>query len=163
MTAFDFAALTIISLSLLLGLWRGAISEILAILVWICLFLSVQYGTETVSELLSFTIENHVYRIAGAMVAIAIAVLVVGAGVRLLCVRVIRGVGLGLIDRLLGAAFGCLRGVAILLILVLIGGMTGIPKQPWWRDALLAPPLETVVIAFKGFMPAELSARIHFH
>ena len=163
MTTFDFAALTIIVLSLLLGLWRGAVSEIVAIMVWICLFLSVQYGTEPVSELLSFTIENPVYRIAGSMVAIAIVVLVVGAGVRLLCVRLVRGIGLGLIDRFFGAVFGCFRGVVILLILVLLGGMSGIPKQPWWREAALSPPLETVVIAFKGFMPAKFSARIHFH
>ncbi|MCF8177256.1 MAG: CvpA family protein, partial [Sulfuritalea sp.] len=39
MTAFDYAVLTVIAASVLLGLWRGVVSEILALAAWVVAFL----------------------------------------------------------------------------------------------------------------------------
>ena len=70
--------------------------------------------------------------------------------------------GLGWADRTLGAVFGAGRGVLVALILVLIGGLTPLPKEVWWREATLAPPLETAVIAAKPWLPAEVAKRIRY-
>ena len=72
------------------------------------------------------------------------------------------GGGVGLWDRLLGAMFGIARGALVVLVAVLVGGMTDLPKAPWWREAVLAPPLETVVIAMKAWLPADVAKRIRY-
>jgi membrane protein required for colicin V production len=47
-------------------------------------------------------------------------------------------------------------------VLVLVAGLTPLPKATWWREALLAPPFETVVLAAKPWMPQELARRIGY-
>jgi len=32
-------------------------------------------------------------------------------------------------------------------VVVLLAGLTALPQQPWWRQAVLAPPFETSVLA----------------
>ena len=65
----------------------------------------------------------------------------------LLFTKAVRAVGLGLADRTLGGVFGFARGALILLVLALAAGLTALPKEPFWREAKLAPPLETAAIA----------------
>ena len=45
---------------------------------------------------------------------------------------------------------------------VLVAGMTPLPNAVWWRDAMLAPPLETVIIAAKPRLPADAAKRIRY-
>ena len=76
--------------------------------------------------------------------------------------RLLRTVGLGFIDRLLGAIFGLARGVLVAWILTLAGGFTTLPQRDWWRDAVLAPPLQSAVLAARPLLPLELAKRIHY-
>jgi len=40
--------------------------------------------------------------------------------------------------------------------------MTSLPRQVWWKEASLAAPLETAVLAAKPWLPADLAKRIRF-
>ncbi len=162
MTAFDYAVLTVISASVLLGLWRGVVSEILALAAWIAAFLVARIVAEDVANLLSGRIAEPGMRLAAAYVLVFVGVLLVFAIARMLISLMLKAVGLGLPDRLLGAAFGVLRGVLVVLAAVLVAGMTPLPKADWWRDAMLAPPLETVIIAAKPWLPADAAKRIRY-
>lgn len=162
MTAFDYAVLTVISASVLLGLWRGVVSEILAIAAWIAAFLVARVVAADVAGLLTGQIAEPGMRLVAAYVLVFAGVLLVFAIARMLISLFLKAVGLGLLDRLLGAAFGVLRGVLVVLAVVLVAGMTQLPKVEWWRNAILAPPLETVVIAAKPWLPAEAAKRIRY-
>jgi membrane protein required for colicin V production len=37
-----------------------------------------------------------------------------------------------------------------------------LPQQAWWRQAWLAPPLETAVLASKPWLPAAVAKRIRY-
>jgi membrane protein required for colicin V production len=74
----------------------------------------------------------------------------------------LKAVGLGWMDRILGGLFGIARGLLVVLFGVLVAGLTPLPQAVWWREALLAPPFETVVIAAKPWMPQELAKRIGY-
>jgi membrane protein required for colicin V production len=91
-----------------------------------------------------------------------LGVLLAFAVARLVISLMVKAVGLGLLDRLLGLAFGVLRGVVVVLLAVLVAGMTPLPKADWWRNAMLAQPLETAVIAAKPWLPPEAAKRIRF-
>ena len=89
-------------------------------------------------------------------------VLIAMAIVRILILKAVKALGLSVSDRVLGMFFGLARGLLVTLLLVALGGMTAAPSQPWWRDATLAPPLETAVLAVKPMLPADLAKRIRF-
>ena len=162
MTAFDCATLALIGLSVLLGLWRGVISEVLALAGWVLAFVAARAGAAGGAAMFASVIVDPAWRVAAAMIAIFIVVLLIVALVRFLLQKAVQAVGLGFIDRLMGAVFGILRGGLVVLALVAAGGLTLLPKQDWWRNAILAPPLETAVMAGKPYLPADLAKRIHF-
>jgi membrane protein required for colicin V production len=162
MTVFDYAVLTVISASVLLGLWRGVVSEILALAAWIVAFLVARVVAAEVASRLIGQIAEPGMRLAVAYALVFVGVLLVFAIARMLISLLLKAVGLGLLDRLLGAAFGVLRGILVVLVAVLVAGMTPLPKAEWWRDATLAPPLETAVIAAKPWLPADAAKRIRY-
>lgn len=162
MTVFDYAVLTIISASVLLGLWRGVVSELLALAAWIAAFLVARAVATDVAALLTGQIAEPGVRLAAAYVLVFIGVLLVVAIARLLISLLLKAAGLGFLDRLLGAGFGVLRGVLVVLAAVLVPGMTPLPQAAWWRDAMLAPPLETVIIAAKPWLPVDAAKRIRY-
>jgi membrane protein required for colicin V production len=161
-TGFDYAVLAVIAASVLLGLWRGVVSEVLALAAWVAGFLAAREWAEPASKLFTGVVSEPALRYAAGFAAVMIAVLMVFALGRLLLKLMLRAVGLGFVDRLLGAGFGVLRGVLIVFVAVLIGGMTALPKAAWWRDSSLAPPLETAVIAAKPWLPPEIAKRIRY-
>lgn len=162
MTAFDYAVLAVIAVSVLVGFWRGLVSEILALAAWVVAFLAARAAASDVSAWLSGQIADPGLRLAAAHVLVFVGVLLVFAIARMLISLMLKAVGLGLLDRLLGAAFGVLRGIFAVWMAVLVAGMTLLPRTSWWRDAVLAPPLETAVIAAKPWLPAEAAKRIRF-
>jgi membrane protein required for colicin V production len=162
MTVFDYAVLTVVSASVLVGLWRGVVSELLALAAWIVAFLVARAVATEVASLLAGQIAEPGLRLAVAYVLIFFGVLLVVAIARMLISLLLKAAGLGLLDRLLGAGFGVLRGVLVVLAAVLVAGMTPLPKAVWWRDAMLAPPLETVIIAAKPWLPEDAAKRIRY-
>jgi membrane protein required for colicin V production len=162
MTAFDYVVLGILGLSVLLSIWRGAVRELLALASWIVAFLAAQAYGGTVATLLPSGLENPSVRLLGGFVIVFLAVLVIMGLMALLVSKLIRAVGLGPVDRALGAVFGLLRGMLVVLILVLVCGLTAAPRQPVWRDAMLSAPLEAAAIAVKSYLPDEFSRRISY-
>lgn len=162
MTLFDYLVLGIVGASVLLGLWRGVVSELLALAAWILAFFASRMFGPLAAGWLSGTVVDPLIRQCIGFVAVFVAVLIVVGLARLLLRELLRAVGLGLIDRMLGSVFGVLRGLAVALAGVLIGGMTSLPHQAWWHDAMLAPPLETVVLAGKPWLPADVAKRIRY-
>lgn len=162
MTPFDYVVLAVIGMSVLFGLWRGVVGEILAIAAWIVAFLVARVGAGQVAELLSATIASSGMRLLVAWLAIFVVVLALFAVGRKLVSLLLKAVGLGVLDRLLGACFGAFRGMLVVLLAVMLAGMTPVPSAAWWREAVLAPPLETVVIAAKPWMPQEVARRIGY-
>lgn len=162
MTVFDYVVLGIVVASLLLGLWRGVVGELVALAAWVLAFLAaVEFGGEVGNAVFAGIADKGMRALAG-FAAVFVAVLVVMALVRLAASGLIKALGLGLSDRLLGLVFGVARGMMIAMVLVAVGGMTSAPQQPWWQEATLAPPLETAVLAAKPWLPPDLAKRIRF-
>jgi len=162
MTMFDYIALTVVGLSLVFGLWRGMISEVIALVAWgLGIFAAFSFGAD-LGALLPSSLADAPIRTLIGCVLIFVGVLVAMAIVRLLLLKAVKALGLTVSDRLLGMFFGLARGLLIIMLLVALGGMTAAPSQPWWREATLAPPLETAVLAVKPILPLDLAKRIRF-
>jgi len=162
MTVFDYVVIGIVGLSLLFGLWRGVVGEILALLAWgLGLFAALEFGAR-IGQMVFAGIADPSIRTLAGCVLVFVGVLVAMALVRLAVRSMVKALGLSVSDRLLGMVFGLLRGMLVSMVLVGLGGMTAAPKQAWWREATLAPPLETAVLAVKPWLPDDLAKRIRF-
>jgi membrane protein required for colicin V production len=162
MTAFDLVFLAILALSLLLGAWRGLVGELFALVSWIAAFVAAKQFAETLAPHLTSIASVPGIRWALAFIAIVVLVLLVLALLRLLLREMLSAVGLGATDRLAGAVFGVARGVLIAVVIVACAGFSSLPREHWWRESIFAPPLETIVIALKPWLPKDLAARIKY-
>ncbi len=162
MTLFDTIALGIVGASLLFGLWRGVVGEILALLAWVlAIFAAVQFGA-TLGQQAFVGVGDPALRTLAGCVTIFIGVLVGMALIRMVIRSMVKALGLSVSDRLLGMLFGLVRGVLVCMVLVGLGGMTAAPTQAWWRQAMFAAPLETAVLVAKPWLPDDLAKRIRF-
>ncbi|MGE5490989.1 MAG: CvpA family protein [Actinomycetota bacterium] len=162
MTVFDYVVIGIVVASLLLGLWRGVVGELIALAAWVlAFFAAMEFGGDLAQSLFSGIGDKGMRALAGFAAAF-IGVLVIMALVRMAASGLIKAVGLGVSDRLLGIVFGVARGVLIAMVLVAVGGMTSAPQQEWWREATTSAPLETAVLAAKPWLPPDLAKRIRF-
>ncbi|CAL93669.1 CvpA family protein [Azoarcus olearius] len=162
MTVFDYAFLAILAVSALVGLWRGLVSEILALVTWGIALLAAWRYASVAAELFQGLLDEPLWRQAAGFVLIFVAILLIAALVRFLLRELLRAAGLRATDRFFGALFGLARGVLIALAVVLLGGLVGIAREPWWANATFSPPLETAVIAAKPWLPEAVAARIRF-
>ena len=162
MNIFDYVVIGIVAASLLLGLWRGVVGEVIALAAWVlAFFAAVQFGGDIAQAVFS-GIGDKGLRAAAGFAAVFVGVLVIMALVRMAVSGLIKALGLGLSDRLLGLVFGVARGAMIAMVLVAAGGMTSAPQQDWWQEATLSAPLETAVLAAKPWLPPDLAKRIRF-
>lgn len=162
MTVFDYVVLGVLAASVLLGFSRGVVSEILGLVAWVVAFFVARAEASWGAQWLAGRITDPSLRLAVAFGVILVGVLILFAIARLILALLLKAVGLGLLDRLLGACFGVLRGGLVVLAGVAVAGMTALPRADWWRQAMLSPPLETAVIAAKPWLPAEVAKRIRF-
>ncbi|MCX7898021.1 MAG: CvpA family protein [Rhodocyclaceae bacterium] len=162
LTLFDYAVMGIVGLSLMLGLWRGVIGEILALAAWVLAFFAArEWGARAGELTLSGLIDPAWLPLAGFFEVFFAVVLVVAVARQLLRL-LIKAAGMSVLDRVLGAFFGVARGMLIAWLLVLLAGLTPLPQQPWWRQAQFAPPLETAALAAKPWLPEALAQRIRY-
>jgi membrane protein required for colicin V production len=162
MTVFDYAVLGIVGLSVLVSLFRGAVREIMALVSWIGGFLIALRFAPMLSALLPASVGHPWLRLCLAFGALMLASLIVFALITVALTRVVRDAKLGAWDRVAGVLFGLVRGLVILVVLVLMAGMTPLPREAAWRNALFSPTLVALAKSARAFLPAALAERIHF-
>lgn len=162
MTLFDFVILGLVAMSLAIGVWRGVVSEILALVAWIAAFLAAHaWGTQA-GAWMTPLLADPFWRVVAGHVAVFVGVLVLFVLARRLMTLLLKVVGLRPLDRVLGAMFGVARGLLVAWVAVLLSGFTDLPRENWWRQAWLAPPFETAVLAARPWLPPELAQRIRY-
>ena len=162
MTVVDYAVLAIVGLSVLISVWRGAVREVLALVARFAAFIVAQAYAPMAAVYLPASIDNAALRLLAGFVCVFVLVLVVTTLGSAAISRLVRSVGLGPLDRGIGAIFGVARGMLVVIILVLLCGLTTFPRTPSWRDAMLSPALEAAAASVRPFLPYELARRIDF-
>ncbi len=162
MTWFDYAVLAIIGISVLLSIIHGFVRELLALASWIVAFVAAQIYAVALAPMLPAAIPSQSLRLLAAFLVVFLTVLLVMTLAAIAVSSLIKKAGLGFVDRALGAAFGLMRGLAIVMVVVLLAGLTTLPRQPAWRHAMFSAPLEALANAVKLWLPYDLSKHIHY-
>lgn len=162
MTIFDYVVLCILIASIVISTLRGLIKEILSLVSWIVAFVVANLYGAQLAPMLPAMIPGDAVRLMVAFVALFIGVRLLMALVMLAVDAVIKASGLSLADRGLGGLFGLARGLVIVLAAVILCGMTDLPKQDFWRDAMFSPLAETGVRTVKPFLPASIARHVTY-
>jgi membrane protein required for colicin V production len=155
--------MVIIGLSLLIGLLRGAVKEVLSLAGWVAAFVIANTLAAHLAAALTPLTANPALRTVVAYGVIFAATLLLVGLLKIALSELIKAMGLGGVDRILGVAVGFVRGMLIVLIAVLAAGMTTLPQEPFWRRAVSVKWFETLAVAAKPWLPQELARRIDFH
>jgi membrane protein required for colicin V production len=162
MTLFDYIVFAIVALSVLLGFMRGIVREVFALATWVLAFIIARTFAIYLVPYMPASIDTPSLRMLSAFVATFVLAFLGFVVVSAMLTALLKHLGLGSADRSLGVAFGFVRGMAIVLILVLVGGMTALPREPSWRHAVTAEWFESVALSLKSWLPDELAKRIQY-
>ena len=162
MTLIDIVVLAVVGISVLLGVIRGLVREVLALVAWVAAFLLSNFLAPEAAKLLPQGMGSEEIRLLVSYVVVFIIVLVALSVLAILASKLVKVVGLGVSDRVVGGVFGLTRGVLVVMILVLLAGLTSLPRQSAWRDAALRGALEASAGYVKTWLPADLSKRIKY-
>jgi len=162
-TVFDYAVIAIVALSTVLGVLRGGVRELLGLTSWIIAFVAAQSLSGLLAPMLPPSFGGHAVRVVIAFAAVFLLALLVLGIAGSVVVNLLRRAGLGTADGLLGLAIGLLRGILICLVAVMAAGLTPLPQQPEWHNAVSSKWFESLVGQIKPYLPDSVARRINYN
>ena len=159
----DLMLLIGLALSIVVGIWRGLIKEVMALLGWAVAYFMAQWFGPQAGVWVPVGAQGSKMNAAAGMVVVFVAAWLGWAVLTWAVTQVIKESGLGGADRFLGGVFGFMRGVLVALVIVTIVRATPLAQwEPWlaskgvdWLEILLTglrPVLPEQVIEF---LPAQ--------
>lgn len=142
LTAIDWGILCVVGISGLLSLMRGFVREAFSLAGWVFGLLIAFFFAGRAGELLATKIADPTSREIIAFASLLILTLIASTLLSKMIQSVMEKAGLGLVDRLLGMAFGLARGVFILLaLIVILRPALDLDRFQWWQQSILLPHL----------------------
>ena len=152
----DIGLVLFLALSVIVGLKRGVVFELLSLAGWVVAYLLAQALTPLAQPHVSFGQPGTALNHAVAFACVFLASLVLwGLGARLVRL-LIRATPLSALDRVLGAVFGLVRGVLVLLVLALVMQLTPVAKWPSMKRSQGVAWLNAVVKEIMPLLPVEI-------
>lgn len=162
MTVFDYIVLAIIGVSILVSVIRGALKEILALLGWfLALYIGRTYSALLV-PLLPDNIPSEALKTMAAFLMLTVTVLFLNSLLNIAISSLVSKIGLSWLSRLFGIVFGFARGLLIVCLCVFLAGMTSLPKERFWTDAMFSSPLEVLVKSLLPLLPERIAKHVRF-
>lgn len=155
MTAVDWILLAVLVFSMVLGAWRGLVYEVLSVLGWAASFYLAQWLAPDVAARLPLQSASDPVRYAAAFVLVFVAAVFVAGLLAFLLKKLVEAVGLRPVDRTLGAAFGLVRGVILLLAAAVVINMTALKTSDWWVQSTGASVLTAALKGLKPVLPEK--------
>lgn len=161
MNWIDFTILGVLALSVLVGLWRGLVSEVLSLVAWVAAFWVAWTFGPVVAAHFEHSISLPAARILLGYGLCFAVVLIVGALLRFVTRRLLSGIGLGGLDRLLGMLFGFARGVLLVTLVVFLASFTGLTRETGWQHSLLLPQFAGAAAWLGDRVPESVRRYLH--
>jgi membrane protein required for colicin V production len=159
MSLFDCFLIAILAYSTILAFVRGIILELFSLGGLIAGILLAAWNYQHIALLLGRLISTPATAQIVAFLLIIIAVMVLSALLGKVLNRTAHAIGLGFFDRLLGAAFGFVRG-CLLGVAILIAVVAFLPQSQWIANSQLTPYFLAGAHAVSFVVPHDLRQQI---
>ena len=150
----DIVILAVMAISLVFGLFRGLLRELLSLVSWVLAFWIAYRYSANVAEIIDRALQNPTLSQAVSAVLVFVIVLVALMVLTSLIAKVFKATGLAGIDRILGGLFGLGRGVVILLAVLILASHTGAVEQDWYNASTMIPMFDRALEWMAAYVPA---------
>ena len=157
MSVVDITILAVLAVSLLIGLFRGFIREILSLFSWLgAIWIAYNFATVAAGYLEPY-IDQPPLRVVVGFAGIFITALISFSIVSYLLYRLLSIAGVSGIDRSLGSLFGLIRGLVVIAVLILAANFMDFTSQPWWKDSFLVVYFDPITEFIRSLLPADIA------
>jgi len=161
-TWLDYIVIGVLVLSIAWGAWRGLVHEVLSLAGWVMAFVAANLLAAPLAESFPANMRPEL-RVVAAFVVVFIATLVITTLATALITKFIKVSVLQGLDRWLGALFGLVRGVLIVIALAIVAGLTSLPASSVWRASATGYSLAQTVVQLKPWLPPALASRLKYN
>lgn len=156
----DIVFLVLLAASVLLGLWRGLVFEVLAIAGWVVAYFACPYIAPFIEPWLpEHRMSPELVHLAGLVLGFMLVIVVWSLAAKLLR-ALIHASPLSALDRLGGAGFGLVRGLLVCLLLTVVVSLTPARASPTWQASAAVPWLHGALHAMRPMLPEALNKLI---
>lgn len=175
-TWIDYLVIGIFVLSMLVGLKRGFVREIIALCTLVAAFViaitfSGKFADWMSGSAAAESIVNSLARVFGqAGVTDALSLITLGLSFFILFIltmivgeiinHMVSGLtkvtGIGLLDHVLGILFGAIRGFLLTVVVLFLLNLTSVPQEEAWTQSRLLPNFQTSIIWLANVVKPEL-------
>lgn len=157
----DLAMLVWLILSVVIGLMRGLVFELISLIGWAVAFFGAFWLAPMLAPYLPIATAGSVLNETASFVCAFIAILILWGLVGRLVRLMLHATPLRLPDRVLGAGFGLARGVVVLLLVATVVGVTPLETSHAWHRSRMAPWLNEALQEINPLLPASLTRHLH--
>jgi len=153
----DIAIVAVIFLSVITGLFRGFVKELIALGVWVFAFWFAYHYASLLDPWIGKYVHDNTIRAIVEFVVILFACLILGGVINALIGFLMRQSGLSGTDRVLGMGFGFLRGLFIVAILMVGLQMTNLPVNEYKHESKLYDKFDPIVAWLSSYVPGFIN------
>jgi len=158
----DFAIIGLISIPLIMGLFRGFNKEVFSLGFWL---LAVGVGLSFSRDLSGFlvsVISSPAARIAASFVILFVVTLILGGLISFILGTLVKKTGLTFSDRIGGLIVGVARGMVVVTVVVVLAGFTSLPKDAWWTESKLIPPFQLLAVWLRDHISSGMAGFVNY-
>lgn len=144
LNSIDYGIIGIITLSVLISVIRGFVREALSLITWITAIGAAVMFTSQGADWLVGRVDSQSLRLMISFAVIFLGVLLLGSLFSYVIGLAVKKTGLSGADRLIGLAFGLLRGMLIVTVAIIGIGFSSFSQQTLWTSSALIPQFETM-------------------
>lgn len=137
MTPTDYVLIGIVTISAIVGLFRGLVREAIALVTWVAALWCAWHFGPDLEPRLGGLLDSPAVRPWAARVILFFVVLLAGTIIAWLVGYFTRLSLVMSVDRMFGFVFGVLRGVVVIGALAIICQTLELDRDAWWKDAKL--------------------------
>lgn len=156
----DWALLAVLMLSAAVGLSRGLVFEVLSLAGWVAAYVVTQLFAPDLAVHLPIGVPGSALNHAGAVAVTFVLALIVWSLLSRVLRMLIHATPLQVIDRVLGAGFGLLRGAVLLLVVATVVSMTPAGRSPAWQHSQGATWLGVALQGLRPVLPDSLAQHL---
>jgi membrane protein required for colicin V production len=154
----DWVVIAVLVASVLLGLWRGLVFEVLSVLNWLSAFVLAQWLAPRAAALMPLSRAGESIQYAAGFVVVFIAAFFAGGLLTWLTKKLVEAVGLRPVDRALGGVFGLVRGVVAVLAVAVLVHLVKLHDDVWWTESVTAGVATAALRGLKPVVPERVGA-----